>query len=117
MRFVLIIALSATTGIAFVIAGNADELFTVQNAVLCTDPANLRAANEPAIAKSSIVLRVLGCVRIKAGIPTRLIERPYFDGPWRVRLYSEGRNSGVILWGLSSAFTGSTLLPTRRAGP
>ena len=117
MRFVRIIALSAATGIAFAIAGNANELFTVQNAVLCTDPANLRAANEPAIAKSSTVLRALGCVRIEAGIRTRLIESPHFDGPWRVRLYPEGINSGVILWGLSSAFTGSKLLPTRRAGP
>jgi hypothetical protein len=97
-----------------------DEFITTQNAVLCVDPGNLYIANEPIIAESSIVLRAMGCVRIGSGVRTRLLEEPEFDGPWRIRLHPEGISRGVMMWGLSSAFTtpeGSKFLPRERAGP
>jgi hypothetical protein len=97
-----------------------DEFITTQNAILCVDPGNLHIANEPTIAESLIVLRAMGCVRIGSGARTRLLEEPELDGPWRIRLYPEGISRGVMLWGLSSAFTtpgGSKFRPTERAGP
>ena len=76
----------------------------MQNAILCVSPENLRTANEPAIVRRPLLLRAMGCLRIGSGIRSRLINGTSADEPWQVRFYPEGISTGVVLWGLPSAF-------------
>lgn len=97
-------------------AESTDEFVTAENAILCTTPGNLDIANEPTVAENQVVLRGMGCLRIEAGVRTRLLGS--LVDPWRVRLYPTGMSEGVVLWGLSSSFTkpdGSKLAPVKRA--
>jgi hypothetical protein len=80
------------------------ELVTAPDAILCLSAENLAAATHPAVAKSQIVLRAMGCMRSQAGIRSRVV-RNAPDGAWQVRFYPQGISGGVVLWGRPSSFT------------
>ncbi len=93
-----------------------DDLVTAPNAILCMNADSLQAATAPAVARSQVVLRAMGCLRSEGGIPIRMIhDSP--DGSWQVRFYPAGMSGGVVLWGQPSAFTssdGSRTAPGKR---
>ena len=79
----------------------------------------MQTANDPAVAKSAIVLQAMGCIRIEAGIRSRLLNGVSSDQPWQVRFYPAGISSGVVLWAMPSAFTamdGSKPAPVTTVG-
>ena len=81
-----------------------DELVTAPNAILCMSADSLGTASAPAVAKSQVVLRAMGCLRSEAGVRTRVV-RNTPDGAWQVRFYPQGISGGVVLWGRPEAFT------------
>jgi hypothetical protein len=106
MRITAILSIAATlavTGPALA-DDSGTELLTVQNAILCMNPDNLRTANHPTLVRRPFLLRAMGCIRIGSGIRSRLINRTAAGEPWQVRFYPEGISTGVVLWGLPSAF-------------
>jgi hypothetical protein len=104
MVFVLAAALMSALSTSAAIAGPGDELITADNAILCLAPENLKAANEPAVAKSQTVLRGMGCLRTGSGIRAQRFEDPEVGPVWRVRFYPQGISGGLTLWALPSAF-------------
>lgn len=84
-------------------ADDLQEFVTAPDAILCVSADNLKAAAKPAVAKSQVVLRAMGCLRSEPGIRTRIV-RNGPDGSWQVRFYPEGMSGGVVLWGRPSSF-------------
>jgi hypothetical protein len=80
------------------------EVTTGRNAVLCLDRDNVAVANQPAVFRSQTVLRAMGCIRVGAGIPTRLLDAASSAEPVRVRFYPAGIGGGLELWALPSSF-------------
>jgi hypothetical protein len=73
-------------GLTAVLAGSAFSVLTataavsataptVQEPIVCTDPYNVEVANLPAVARSEVVLRALGCHR-----SDRIGDRKWPDG-------------------------------------
>ena len=93
-----------------------DDLVTAPNAILCMNADSLQAATAPAVAKSQVVLRAMGCLRSEGGVRIQMIhDSP--DGSWQVRFYPAGMSGGVVLWGQPSAFTspdGGRVTPGKR---
>jgi hypothetical protein len=109
MRSILpAIVLGLLYGSASAVAETPGDVVTAPDAVLCLDRDNVRTANKPAVARSQIVLRAMGCLRSEAGIPSRMLDRNAGNGPLRVRFYPAGISTGVVLWALPSAFTKRT---------
>jgi hypothetical protein len=126
MRSVVLTAVSIVLGCLPALAEAPDDLLTAPNAILCVSPDNLDIANHPAIGRSQVVLRGMGCLRTEAGIRARPLAGTEMDSgsPWMVRFYPAGISGGVVLWGLASSFTApaaaadrSKLVPVKRAGP
>ena len=114
----IITILAALSGVAPSLAASAGtELLTVQNAILCMSPDNVRTANEAAVAKRPPVLKAMGCIRSPGGIRSQLLNDAPVDEPWEVRFYPAGISAGVVLWGLASAFAQPAAeLPVRKTG-
>jgi len=100
-RPLALLCLILSSGIA--LAAEPGELVTAPDAILCMSADSLGTATTPAVAKSQIVLRAMGCLRSEAGIRTRMV-RQGPDGAWQVRFYPAGISGGVTLWGRSSSF-------------
>ncbi len=96
---VFTIALVATPAM-----GQPIEVTTAPDAILCLNRENVAAANKPAVAKSQAVLSAMGCLRVEAGIRSRLLDTAAASGPVRVRFYPEGISAGLVLWALPSSF-------------
>src|ERR1044072_2334422 len=80
-----------------------DNLVTAPDAILCMSADSLETATAPAVAKSQVVLRAMGCLRSEAGIRTRMMQAVP-GGSWQVRFYPAGMSGGVVLWGRPSSF-------------
>jgi hypothetical protein len=78
----------------------------LQGGILCRIPENVHIANQPAVAKSDLVLQAMGCLRMQAGIRSHLLDRALpgdIGDTWRVLIYDR-RVPSTILWGLPKAF-------------
>ena len=120
MRSILLVMAWAITLIAPAAAQAPEELSTAADAILCLNPENLATANHPSVARSQLVLRAMGCLRVDSGIRSRLLAGAGLDSPWHVRFYPVGISAGVVLWGLPSSFTapdGSQVVAAKRTGP
>jgi hypothetical protein len=82
-------------------------LFTEPDAILCLRPENVDVANVPSVAENATVLRAMGCVKLEAGVRSRLMANaePGARNVVKVRLLPQGIPGGVVFWGRSNAFT------------
>ena len=99
-----IVALMITLTGDPVAAQSTGEVTTGRNAILCLDRDNVAVANQPAVFRSQTVLRAMGCIRVGAGILTRLLDAASSAEPVRVRFYPAGIGGGLELWALPSSF-------------
>lgn len=84
--------------------GQPIEVTTAPDAILCLSRENVAMAHKLAVAKSQAVLSAIGCLRVEAGIRSRLLETVAASGPVRVRFYPAGISAGLVLWALPSSF-------------
>ena len=84
-----------------------NEVMTGPDAILCLSPNNVAAANNPTVSRSQPALRAMGCIRVEAGIRSRLLETASMSGPVRVRFYPTGISAGLTMWALPSSFLAS----------
>lgn len=106
--------LSVILGLTTAAAAEPDELVTAPDAILCMSADSLATATAPAVAKSQVVLRAMGCMRSEAGVRIKLV-RNAPNGTWQVRFYPAGMSGGVMLWGRPSSFTAPDGSPPDRA--
>jgi hypothetical protein len=77
------------------------EVMTGPDAILCLSLDNVAAAS---VSRSQPALRKMGCIRVEAGIRSRLLEADLTPGPIRVRFYPAGISDGLTMWALPSSF-------------
>jgi hypothetical protein len=82
------------------------EVKTAAGAILCLSAENVAVANRPSISRNQTVLSRMGCLRVGAGIDSRMLDDPTSSGPIRVRFYPAGISDGLVLWALPSSFLG-----------
>jgi len=93
------IALVAAVGSA-----PADEMRTVTSVILCAQPENVDTANIREVARSQIVLRAMGCIRVNPGTRFSLVTEGSDESePWLVRLYPGNSGASMLLWGMPSS--------------
>ena len=95
----------------------AGDIMTGPDAILCLSPGNVAIANQPTVSRGQTVLSAMGCLRVEAGIRSRLLEPDTPSGPVRVRFYPAGISAGLVMWGYPSSFLAldrATLAPKTR---
>ena len=70
--------------------GQPIEVTTAPDAILCLSRENVAVANKLAVAKIQAELSAIGCLRVEAGIRSRLLETVAASGPVQVG-YLSGR--------------------------
>src|SRR5947208_13558227 len=102
MPAVLISIVMGLTGFLPPSGETRSEYLTLDGGILCRIPENVEIANEPAVAKSETVLLAMGCLRVQAGIRSRVLNHAVPREPgdaWQVLIYDRGIPF-TILWGL-----------------
>lgn len=85
--------------------GRPSEVMTVEGGVVCFSPFNLRQGIVAANHNDQKWLREIGCVKMRGGIRTILIDPNAGLGePWQVRLYPGKDSDGVTGWGYAPSF-------------
>jgi hypothetical protein len=92
--------------VAFHLVLEWNDLRTLKDAILCLKADALDLANKTPASDSQKILRTMGCFKSRAEVSVKFLKTNE-SGAWQVRYYPPGISRGVMLWGLSSAFSGA----------